>query len=193
MTTRQGGGTPPPQREAPLLLREVLAECEDLLALTEQAHHHTESETRMGYNVNTTGINFTIPADKLEEACQALKDLNKNDELKSGGSSGPEGHKHWFSWMPEDYDETMDSAEEILNELGFDTESGFETEDGKPGDLSITGYDSKSGDQDVFLEALAPFVPDGSYVNWEGEDGTHWQCWFEGGVMTQKNGSIVYA
>lgn len=142
----------------------------------------------MGYNVNTTGINFTIPADKLDAACQALKDLNKRDELKSGGSfGGGKPAQHWFSWMPANYDETLHSAEAILNEVGFDTW----TED--DGSLSIGGYSDKSGDEDKFLEALAPFVPDGSYVSWEGEDGEHWQHYFDGETMTVKSGSIVYS
>lgn len=137
----------------------------------------------MGYNVNTTGIKFTIPADKLDAACQALKDLNKDPNADKSGSR--EGRPS-FSWMPENYDETMHTAEEILKALGFQTWTEND------GGLSLSGYADKTGDEDVFLEALAPFVPDGSYVNWEGEDGEHWQLWFEGGVMVQKAGSVVY-
>lgn len=187
MTTTEGVGAPTPSTDSPFLLREVLAKCEITRELIKKAR------LTMGYNVNTTGINFTIPADKLDAACQAMKDLNKHDELKSGGGWDGKQRQHWFSWMPANYDQTMDSAQEILEALGFETASGFETEDGKPGDLSITGYADKAGDEDKFLAALAPFVPDGSYVNWEGEDGIYWQHWFEAGQMIEKSGSIIYS
>ena len=142
----------------------------------------------MGYNVSMRGSHFIIPADKMDAACQALKDLNKRDELKSGGSfGGGQPAQHWFSWMPSDYDQTMDTAAEILEELGFD----FSWAEGA--DLELMGYDSKSGDEEHFLAALAPFVPAGSYVNWEGEDGDHWQYFFDGEAMSTRNGSITYA
>lgn len=141
----------------------------------------------MGYNVNMRGANFTIPADKLDDACQALKELNKHDELKTGGSFGPGNQReYWFAWMPANYDETMHTAAEILIELGFEIMG----EDGE--DLTLVGYDSKMGNERVFLAALAPFVPAGSYVNWEGEDGEYWQDYFDGTTMTTKQGSVVY-
>lgn len=142
----------------------------------------------MGYNVNMRGSHFIIPADKLDAACQALKGLNKRDELKSGGSySGGKQVSRNFSWMPEHYDETMHTAAEILEALGFEVSWA----DGA--DLELMGYDSKSGDEGHFLAALAPFVPAGSYVNWEGEDGEYWQDYFDGeGGHEQKSGVIVY-
>lgn len=145
----------------------------------------------MGYNVTMRGANFTIPADKLDAACQAMKDLNKRDELKTGGSFtfNPDGtpkRKPCFAWMPEDYDETMHTAAEILMALGFEVSA----EEGE--DLHLLGYSDKTGSESVFLAALAPFVPAGSFVNWEGEDGELWQDYFDGASVTTKEGSVVY-
>lgn len=116
----------------------------------------------MGYDVNTRGVNFTIPADKLEAATAALNKFNG--------------------------DEQMDAAEVILREVGY--EDCHIDEDGA---LQLGGYCGKSIEQEEYLIALAPFVPAGSYVNWEGEDGQHWQDYFDGeGGHVQKDGSIVY-
>lgn len=117
----------------------------------------------MGYNVNTTGVNFTIPADKLDAATEALSKLNG--------------------------DERLTTAEQILREAGFEECSINEN-----GGLDLNGYCGKSYDEEQFLITLAPFVPAGSYVNWTGEDGEHWQDYFDGeGGHEQKSGSVVYS
>ena len=116
----------------------------------------------MGYNVNTRSVDFTIPADNLEAAAQALKELNG--------------------------DETLNTAEEILCEVGF--ENTYVDEEG----LHLGSYCTKSWDEQEFLIALAHLVKPGSYVSWEGEDGQHWQDYFPGdGTHIEKTGSIVYS
>lgn len=146
----------------------------------------------MGYNVNITGADFVIPADKLEPAFEALKALNKRDDIKSGRAAGtrPDGTygiiEQYFSWMPANYDETCKDAEAVFKELGFET---YLNEDGG---LELTGYDSKAGDEDHFLEAVAPFVTPGSWIEWEGEDGTRWRHEFEGATITARPGRTVW-
>lgn len=185
-TTVKGGGTPPPS-ELPLMLGQIIAEDPFLSALAQLTTSPQKERIIMGYNVSTRGSDFTIPADKLDAATQALKDLNKRDELKSGGSYGPgDKREYWFSWMPANYDETMHTAAEILESLGFTLSTDND------GSISIDYYDSKSGDEDKFIAALAPFVAEGSYINWEGEDGQHWRDEVRGGEIMQFNGSIVY-
>lgn len=116
----------------------------------------------MGYDVSTRGVNFTIPADKLEAATAALNKHKGNDE--------------------------MEAADEILREIGFE-----DCHISEAGALELGWYNGKSRDEEEFLIALAPFVPAGSYVNWEGEDGEHWQDYFDGeGGHEQKSGSVVY-
>jgi hypothetical protein len=132
----------------------------------------------MGYNVSITGADFTITEDKLPAAFEAMKALNKRDELKTGGAWGqlPDGSygqtEVWFAWMPANYDETCKDAAAIFEELGFDVED--DSVDGVQV-LRLTGYDSKTGAENVFLEAVAPFVTPGSYLEWEGEDGDRWR------------------
>lgn len=118
----------------------------------------------MGYYVTQTDENFYIPASKLEEAFTLLKNLNKRDDLKEGGVSGRSVEtRKWFAWMPEDYDTTLLSAEAIFTELGFEVEVN---EDG----LFLTGYDSKSGQEDLFLDAVKDLVSPDSFIEFVGED-----------------------
>ena len=142
----------------------------------------------MGYNAMITEANFTIPAGNLDAACQALKNLNKSDDGKSGGYSWEKDAEtvKSFRGMDSDYDQKLHSAEDILKELGF----GLVTTG--DGDLMVTDFDQNSGDEQLFLAALAPFVPAGSYINWEGDDGQRWQDYFDGATHTEKVGVTTY-
>jgi hypothetical protein len=132
---------------------------------------------------------FVIPAENLDAAFTALKDLNKRDDLKHGGRfpRTGDGDDVWFSWMDPHYDRIAKDAADIFGMLGFEYEYN------EDGDLCLTYYDSKSGDEDQFLGAVAPFVQDGSMLTWRGEDGAYWRQVFEGGTMTPQSGTVVFS
>lgn len=151
----------------------------------------------MGYFVQTTKTNFIIKNNKLKKAYKALCKLNSRDDLKSGGNWGvnldakPQGStsvsnnpNKWFSWMDWNYDETCKSAEEIFSDLGFYTEITDE------GDLFIGMFSNKCGDEGTFLQAVAPFVEDGSYIEWQGEDGSMWKNTFNNGKMETQHATF---
>lgn len=150
----------------------------------------------MGYYVGTMNADFRIPAENLDKAYDALCALNARDELKTGGGGcevRPAGSEsvagdpnRWFSWMPWNYDEMYSSVEEILNALGFETDVELN------GDVTIVYYDNKMGAETHFLEALAPYVADGSYVEWRGEDNAMWRQDFNNGEMKERGGKIVW-
>lgn len=146
----------------------------------------------MGHHVTITSAQFHIHPDQLEPACQALKALNQRDELKSGINFGllPNGERgitgRVFSWMPADYDETMHSVGEILEALGFTVHSSAD------GGLAIIGYDGPTGDEDVFLDALGPFVTAGSYLKWRSEDALLWEDRFDGHQRRNFTGHATY-
>ena len=129
----------------------------------------------MGYYVTTEDINISIPKDLLEPAYKAVLAMNENDELKRGGSHGAE-RKFWFSWMPEDLS-TLTDLKEVLETLGFET---YYTD---AGNLSLGHYDSKTGQEDLFLDAIAPFVQEMSYAIWKGEDNSFYKWEFNDGKM----------
>ena len=58
------------------------------------------------------------------------------------------------------------------------------------GDLRIWGYDDKTGIEKDCLAVLAPFVRDGSYIEWQGENGGMWCNVFRDGSMESLSGQI---
>lgn len=140
----------------------------------------------MGYNVTLTNVDFLIPTENLEDSLVALKLLNLRDDLKTGGSwSGGQQTEKWFSWMPPDYDKTVQSSREVLEMLGFGTSI---TEDG----LHVWEYDSKTGAEVHFIRALAPYAVEGSFMQWRGEDDSFWRWTVEEQQLSIEYGEVVW-
>jgi hypothetical protein len=147
----------------------------------------------MGYYTQTTDSHIEIPEKNLDAAYAALCELNNHNELKRGGSypgltDAPEDKPRkdkWFSWMDWNYHETCKSVKEILEALGFECEQS-------DGTLNVYGYDNKTGDENVFFHTLAPFIPDGQYIEWRGEDGYMYRWEFENGKMLEKEAVITW-
>ena len=140
----------------------------------------------MGYYVTLIDSNFTIPADKLDEATRLLKALNHQPGIeKRGGSySGGKQTASWFSWMSENYDQELHTAREIFAELGFDVLGGGENSS----DLTLDSYDNKMGQEDLFIDAVSHLANEDWYLEWRGEDGTYWR---QSAAGTQ-SGRVVY-
>ena len=139
----------------------------------------------MGYYVSGNG-ELRIKKENLDKAHDALMALQDAPEkAKRGGSSGGDkAPRFWYSWMPEDL-RTLTDTKAVFAELGF------EVSDNEDGDLLISCYDNKSGQEDVFFAAAAPFIEDDEY-EWTGEDGTFWLWKFEDGRMFVRYGRREY-
>jgi hypothetical protein len=154
----------------------------------------------LGYYITNTDGEFLIPPQNIDAAYRALCALNDRDELKSGGAWGgghpdardarPEGMDHhparWFSWLPPNYPTTCTNAEEVFTALGF---GAYTDEDG----LHVAGYDDKTGDQEHFLAAVAPFCSRLSSLDFRGECGEMWRYSIndEGGLVVWES-KITY-
>ena len=140
----------------------------------------------MGYYVSGNGA-LRIKQENLGKAYEALMALQDAPEkAKRGGSSGGDkAPRYWFSWMPEDL-RTLADTKAVFAELGFEVHEEVPT-----GDLIISCYDNKSGQEDVFFAAAAPFIEDDEY-EWTGEDGTFWLWKFEDGRMFIRYGKREY-
>jgi len=140
----------------------------------------------MGYYVSGNG-SLRIKAENLGKAYEALMALqDAPPKAKRGGSSGGDkAPKCWYSWMPEDL-RTLADTTAVFAELGFETRIEEPT-----GDLIISCYDNKSGQEDVFFAAAAPFIEDGDY-EWTGEDGDFWEWEFTSGKMFVRYGKRTY-
>jgi hypothetical protein len=118
----------------------------------------------MGYYVDLVDADFTIP--EREDVLEALREMPiKYRSLMRGGSST----EKWFSWMNNEEIEKAESARSIFDALGFDCV------DYGNGTFGLTGYNNKTGQEDLFLAVVAPFVKDESYTQWRGEDGELWR------------------
>lgn len=142
----------------------------------------------MGYFVSITDAEFLIKKKNLIHAYKAMCALNDIDSLKGGGSwRGGEKTERWFAWMPKDYPDQYKTAQEIFENLGFDCQLLTD------GDLIITGYDSKIGDEALFIDACSQFVEDGSYMTWQGESGEYFQWRFVDGKMKVLEGTLTFS
>ena len=138
----------------------------------------------MGYYVNITNSDFRIRSENKAAAYEAVCRINapEYDHLKRGGSWGGDGKSEsWYSWMPADYPEQTETLEDVLQLLGFE----FRIEDN--GDITDLAYDSKIGNEEIFLLAMSPYVENGSFIRWRGEDGLPWAHKFHDGTMTIHN------
>lgn len=121
----------------------------------------------MGYYVTLTDADFALP--ESAEVLDAIKRMDTEwHDLKRGGSFSSQGKTDsWFSWMPSSL-ATFGTVAEVFAALGFDllVDSGA---------VILQGYDNKTGQEELFLAAVAPFVEEGSYTEWNGEDGSRWR------------------
>jgi hypothetical protein len=150
----------------------------------------------MGYNVSIEESTFQIPVENLDAAYKAMCELNytvPNSQKRGGSHSGkdkaPEYGPHkccWFSWMDWNYDEKCKNAEEVLHEVGF---YSYISENGN---LHIDGYDSKTGQEDLFLKAISTLSK--GYIIWKGEEGEVWGETYGGEkVIVKSQGSPDYS
>jgi hypothetical protein len=137
----------------------------------------------MGYNVQIKNSNAKIFASNLARAYEKMCALNvTHHSAKRGGSwSGGKQTEKWFSWMDANYPETCSDAQAILEQMGFET--SYDTN----GDLLIDGYDNKSGQEDLFLEAIK-YDATGK-IEWFGEDGSTWTTEFCGDTVLEQSAS----
>lgn len=153
----------------------------------------------MGYYITIIDADWIVPADKVDAAYEAVVNLNKRHDLKSGGSSYktpvPEGSTSvsdrpdkWFSWMEWNYDEIYEDIGEVFYELGF-TGAYLNPDDGFHLGES---YDSKIGNEEHFLRAIAPFSAEGSFVDFQGEDDALFRYIVRDGELVEQVGSISW-
>lgn len=152
----------------------------------------------MGYYVETIQTEFHLPAENFDAAYKALCELNsdEHESQKTGGqmmqdtkpenstsiSSNP---NKWYAWMDWNYDETCPDLIAILTELGF-------TVDTDDTGIFHLAYDyNKTGAEETFLEALAPYVTPGSFIVWQGEEGETWVDAFDGKTMKSKSVDVM--
>ena len=120
----------------------------------------------MGYSVYVNETNFMIKKENQEKAFNACKKQLINADL--------------YSWVKQ-YD--LDKADHIshyFEAFGWDYET-----DSEYNIVDVVMENEKIGDEDEFFEILAPFIEDGSYIEFYGKDGRKWRWVFKNGLMKE--------
>lgn len=139
-------------------------------------------EAVMGYYVHISHCDWEIR--ETAEALATVREMPKKyHAIKRGGSSNGE---RWFSWMNDAEIENAESVQHVFVQLGFETEK---TDEG----FAIHGYNSKTGQEDLFLAVMAPFTKEGSWMEWEGEDHEFWRFSVINGRMVVEDGDKSYS
>jgi hypothetical protein len=159
----------------------------------------------MGYCVDAE-LNVVIPGEKVGEAIKALTALMKGVSEHGSGGSWADGERKevWFSWV---------GTEEVLAALRqknlakaldawrYEAEAEEIPDLEKLADLDRTPFSEvrvvyfngeKWGDDEKLWAALAPFVAEGSSIEWRGEDDAHWRYLFTEGRLVEQHGEIVW-
>lgn len=127
----------------------------------------------MGYYVQLVEADFTIP--ESEEVLEALRAMPKKyKEFQRGG----DGTNRWFSWMPDEDLENAVSVKAVFESVGFDI---FDYGNGT---FALNSFDNKTCQEEMYLAVVAPFVADGSYTQWRGEDGELYRFTVNRGKLT---------
>ena len=139
----------------------------------------------MGYYVQLTDADFII--NENEETLAAIKAMPKKYKAIQRGGNGA-GEK-WFSWMSDESIESAESVQSVFEMLGFECEAD---KYGVKGTFSLESYDSKQGQEDLFLAVVAPFVANDSYTEWRGEDGEVWRMAVQYGKLHVQSATLVW-
>jgi len=135
----------------------------------------------MGYYIRLDDADWEVK--ETPEALATIREMPvKYHGIKRGGSSNGE---KWFSWMNDTEIENAVNVETVFQQLGFETES-------TDGGFKLIGYDSKTGQEDLFLGVIAPYSVQGSYVEFIGEDDAHYRYEVNNGKMYTMSAEIKW-
>lgn len=134
----------------------------------------------MGYYLNTDGSDFRIPQDRQDAALAALKAAHTDEHYPS-----------------DDRRMYLDDDERASRTLAlFFTAWGFDEVTVDDADGAIVGVDYWEDRQEYRTGALwrilAPFIDDGGWIDYRGEDDEHWRYRFQGGECAEIAGRVVY-
>jgi len=153
----------------------------------------------MGYYITLKESTVSIPKKDEAAALEAIQKLGEtHDHLKRGGAwNGGEKTEKWFAWMPANLRE-ITTLKDMLESIGYEVKYN------SPQDQwNITGYDSKTGQEDLFTWALAPFIVHTDVDEraagtlpemwWTGEDGAQYHWTFNDGKMFQEYSQVEWS
>lgn len=137
----------------------------------------------MGYYINMIDNQFKIKKENFEMALDGLKNAFVPENMNCYDYINGQTYPH-FSWVDTHSVLKSRSLGEALKKIRYEPEYN---DAGDICNVDFTGQ--KYGSENVFFAALAPYVEDGSYIAFEGEDGDTWKWQFSNGVVKQVFGT----
>ena len=144
----------------------------------------------MGYYIEQRDCDFRIKAENVSKALDALKALASRVNEGGGGTyKGGQLIEKYFSWVTTEEFANATTLEEALWAWHWEVEyCGCGC-----GDVAwIMFQGEKYGDEPKLLEALAPYVEAGCFIEMSGEDGALWRWSFDGSDMEEKSANISW-
>ena len=138
----------------------------------------------MGYFMSQMQAKFKIKKENQEKALAAIKTLMNKTDLMSGGGTE---RKWFFSWVDTDRVKNANNLISALRAWRWDAECD---DNGDIVDIRFVG--ENLGDDEQMLNAIAPFVEEGSYIQMIGEDNSIWQWLFKNGTCVEVPGHLVF-
>ena len=141
----------------------------------------------MGYYMSMIDCSFFIAKKDKGAALKAIQELRPDNG--GGGRFDPEHGKleSWFSWVCTDEYKSAKTLEDAVKAWRWRVEV-----DDDEDVVGICFEGEKLGDDKHFLEAIAPFVRDGSWIEIDGEDDERWRWCFVGGEVRTTTPTITW-
>lgn len=128
----------------------------------------------MGYSIEQVNSEFYIKAENLQACANAVLNALRDKEQ--------------VGWVrSSDINEYMGFSE-IAEKFRWNVRLNDE---GDVCDIEFNG-EKLGEDIDLFLNSIAPYVLDESYISFRGEEDERWRYLFENGTMVEQNGTISY-
>lgn len=136
----------------------------------------------MGYCIEMTESKFTIKKENFENALKSLKAVFVPENMNCYDYINGKKYHH-FSWVNTrtvlESINIVEALEEIRYAPQFDQDSNI---------CNVEFIGEKYGDEQIFFDALVPYVENGSYLCFKGEDGDTWRWIFnDGSVQLEEN------
>lgn len=139
----------------------------------------------MGYYMDMTYAVFHMKKENFGKALEALKAVFIPENMTCKDFVYGEERPH-FSWVDTEKVLRSQLIEDALEAIRWDV--GFNS-NGDIDDIVFTG--EKLGDDEIFFDAIAPYVEEGSYIEMHGET-EDWRWVFTKNGLEEKRPHIIW-
>ncbi len=133
----------------------------------------------MGTNIYQTEQRFCIKAANHQKVMLAIKGL-------AGKETIVDTEAHFYFVRTKDF-LAAKTISEIFDAWRWSIDTNYN------GDISgINFIGEKLGDDNIFFQAIAPYVEEGSYIQMFNDSGKTWRWCFENGKMLEKYAKLAF-